>query len=222
MEMRISDFFKFWYEKFLMRFSFIFAFLSFLGVFVYAYYTEISVRLPGERAPFSETLSLNPTTGSLDEQQSLPLDKAHRSNRELQAWLNTVVSESLFFHLDNYEEIQKTIRPYFTDTGYAQYQDYLTRAEILKSLRQNNYRLSVFVEAQPLLLRDMPLKGVYRWLYQVPITISYFPKDNNSLLKNSSNMVNKKLSLTVQLARVKLPDDPDAVQIESWNVKGRR
>lgn len=222
MAMSISEFFKFWYEKFLMRFSFIFAFFAFLGVFVYAYYTEITVKLPGDIAPFSETLSLSPTTQSLAEVHSLPLHKPHRTNKELQGWINTVVSESLFFDSDNYKEVQDVLKKYYTTSGFKQYQDYVASAEILKSLRQNNYRISVFVEAQPLLLNGQEMKNIYRWLYQLPITISYLPRNSNSLLRNAKDMVNRKLTLTLQLRRARLPDDPDAIQIESWTVSGRR
>ena len=222
MTMSISEFFKFWYEKFLMRFSFIFAFCAFLGVFVYAYYTEITVKLPGDIAPFSETLSMSPTTESLAEVHSLPLHKPHRTNKELQGWINTVVSESLFFDYDNYKEVQEVLKKYYTASGYKQYQNYIATAEILKSLRQNNYRMSVFVEAQPLLLNGQEMKNIYRWLYQLPITISYLPRNSNNLLRSSQDMVNRKLTLTLQLRRARLPDNPDAIQIESWTVSGRR
>ena len=222
MEMKLTDYFKFWYEKFLMRFSFIFAFFSFIGVFVYAYYTEITVKLPGEVAPFSETLSMSPTSLTGMEEQTSPLSKAHRTNRELQSWINTVVSESLFFDYDNYKDVHQSIRPYFSEGGFSQYKKYLETAEVLQSLQQNNFRISVFVESQPLLLNDQVMKDVYRWLYQLPITISYLPRDSNNLLQSSKNMVNRKLTLTVQLRRVRLPDDPNAVQIESWAVTGRR
>lgn len=222
MAINIGDFFRFWYEKFLMRFSFIFAFCAFLGVFVYAYYTEISYKSPGSIAPFSESLSLSPTMQSIAETQTLPLNKAHRTNRELQGWINTVVSESLFFDTDNYDQMQSNIKKYFTDGGYKQYQEYLSSAQVLQSLRQNNYRMSVFVEAQPLLLQDMVLKDVYRWLYELPITISYLPRNSNNLLRSSKDMINRKLTLRLQIRRVRLPDDPDALQIEIWTVKGRK
>lgn len=222
MEEETNGIFKFWYEKLMMRFSFALAFFAFLGVFAYAYVTEVSVRLPGNTAPFSETLAVSPTTISLAEKHSLPIEKPHRTNKELQGLINTIVSESLFFDADNYEDSLKTIKRYYTDAGFAQYKEYLETSKIISSLKNNNYRMSVFVEEQPLLLNGTAMQGVYRWLYQLPVTVSFLPRNVYNLRGSSDNMVNKKLTLRVQIRRIRLPDDPDAIQIESWTVSPRR
>ncbi len=214
--------FKFWYEKFLMRFSFVFAFFAFLGVFVYAYLTEITIKSPGENAPFSETLVSSQVKKIIPEQRTLPLEKAHRTNKELQTWLSMVISESLSFDKENYVETSKKIRPYFTNSGFRQYLDYLNSAGIIESVKNNDYKMSVYVENPPLLQNSLPIEGVYRWLYQLPVTVSFLPRTTSNLAYGNNQMVNRQLTLNVQLRRVKLPDDPNAIQIESWNVTGRR
>lgn len=220
-EEETNSIFKFWYEKLLMRFSFTFAFFAFIGVFIYAYFTEVLVELPGETAPFIVEQNMG-FSESLAEAQTLPLDQPHRTDRELKVWITTAVSEALFFDADNYNENKKIAGRYFTASGLKQYEDYLLSSGVLDSLKKNSYRMSVFIEEQPLLMNSLEMQDVYRWLYQLPLTISFIPKDASSLLGNRKDIVNRKLSLRIQLRRVRLPDDPDAIQIESWAMSTRR
>ncbi len=222
MRVQTNKMFKFWYEKFLMRFSFVFAFLAFLGVFVYAYFTEITIKLPKEVAPFTETLIGAQTTTILPEQRYLPLEKPHRGNKEIQNWISMVISESLSFDKQSYSATAKNIRPYYTNSGFRQYLNYLKAAGIIDSIRANNYRMSVYVETPPLLQNSLAIEGVYRWLYQMPVTVSFLPRGASHLTYGNKDMINRKLTLNVQLRRVKRPTDPNVIEIESWTVTGRR
>ncbi len=214
--------FKFWYEKLLMRVSFAFAFFAFLGVFVYAYFTEIMLVSPGDTAPFVGSLTSEVSQKSLAESQTLPLEKAHRTDRELTEWIMTAVSESMFFEANNYNQVKSQISDYFTASGMRQYDEYLRSSGILDNITKNNYRMSIFIEDNPLLLNALEMEGVYRWLYRLPLTISFVPRDTITLQENRNNIVNRKMTLQLQLRRVRLPHNPDAVQIESWNMSARR
>lgn len=214
--------FKFWYEKLLMRVSFAFAFFAFLGVFVYAYFTEITLENPGDTAPFVGNLTNQVSQKSLAESQSLPLDTAHRTDSELKEWITTAISESMFFDSTNYSTIKQQVSPYFTASGMKQYDDYLRSSGILNNIQQNNYRMSIFIEDKPLLMNSLEMEGVYRWLYRLPLTISFVPRNTVTLQESRNNIVNRKMNLQIQLRRVRLQGNPDAVQIESWNMSARR
>lgn len=214
--------FQFWYEKFLMRFSFIVAVIAFFGVFVYAYLTEESIQLPTEKAPFSEDMLLVDGGQAVPLQERfLSLENPHRTRKEIQSWLNMVIPESLSFDASSFPKVSNQVKGYYTVSGFKQYQEYLQASEIPSSLKNNNYRMGVFIEELPLKLNALSSDGIYRWLYQIPITISFLPKNTTNLL-GQEQAVNRKLNLRVQLRRVKLPNDPNAVQIESWTVTGRR
>lgn len=211
--------FQFWYEKFLMRFSFAFAFLAFLGVFVYAYITEITIKLPGETAPFSELLVEDNSNSLLPNQLDLPLEKAHRTDKELKNWLNAVVSEALTFDKLSFSTTSKEIRPYFTDAGLKQYGNYLRSSGLIQSIKNNDYRMGVFIDSPPLLIQNMPIQNVYRWKYQIPISMSLSPR---RIAKAGADTLSRKLMITVQIRRLKQGDDEGAIAIESWEVKSRR
>ncbi|MEZ5902783.1 MAG: DotI/IcmL family type IV secretion protein [Alphaproteobacteria bacterium] len=205
--------FKFWYEKFVMRFAFVLAFLAFIGVLFYAVSTELNQEPPATIAPFKENVKEVET-------QTISLAAAHRSNREIESWLQEAVSEALSFDLSTYKSNAKNIYPYFTKAGFQEYQKYLQDTGIFETLKTRDNRISVFVEGQSLLLNTSSVEGVYRWLYQVPITISFLPRNANDLTK-TKDVVTKQLDLRLQVTRVNLKNDPDAVQIESW-VAARR
>lgn len=214
--------FKFWYEKLLMRVSFAFAFFAFLGVFVYAYFTEIMLVNPGDTAPFVGNLTSEVSQESLAESQTLPLDKAHRTDRELKEWIMTAISEAMFFEANTYDQIKGQVSDYFTASGMKQYDDYLRSSGILDNITKNNSRMSIFIEDSPLLLNSLEIDGVYRWLYRMPLTISFIPRNTTTLQAGRNNIVNRKMNLQIQLRRVRLPHNPDAVQIESWEMSARR
>lgn len=210
--------FKFWYEKFLMRFSFTFAFFAFIGVFVYAYLTEVTAKLPGDTAPFSELLIEDNSNSLLPNQLDLPLEKPHKTDKELKNWLSMVVSESFSFDKNNFSDASKNIRPYFTESGLRQYGGYLKSSGIMDSIKSNDYRMRAFVDGPPLLIENMAIKNIYRWKYQVPVSIGFSPR----LPLNSPEITNRKLDIIVQVRRLKRGDDPSVVAIESWEVKARR
>jgi len=217
-----NNIFKFWYEKLMMRVSFAFAFFAFIGVFIYAYFTEIMLELPGETAPFMSSQNAEGFSESLEEAQTLPLNAPHRTDRELKVWITTAISEAMFLESEDLSQTKAAAEKYFTTAGWKQYEDYLRSSGTLDSIRKNKYRMSIFIEQQPLLMNGVEIQGVYRWLYQLPLTISFIPQNTVDLLSARNDIVNRKMTLRVQLRRVRLPNDPDALQIESWNMTTRR
>lgn len=217
-----NNMFKFWYEKLMMRVSFAFAFFAFIGVFIYAYFTEVMLELPGETAPFMASQNPEGFNESLEEAQTLPLNAPHRTDRELKVWITTAISEAMFLESEDLTKTKAAAEKYFTTAGWKQYEEYLRSSGTLDSIRKNKYRMSIFIEQQPLLMNGVEIQGVYRWLYQLPLTISFIPQNTVDLLSARNDIVNRKMTLRVQLRRVRLPNDPDALQIETWNMSARR
>lgn len=212
---------NFIYDKIVVKYSFYIVFFALIAIFVYIAYKQASFTPPGESAPFTETLTRDNTNALLPEQLALPLSQPHRTNKELQTWSSMAVSEALSFDKQNYQAAMRQVRGYFTDSGYAQYQDYLKSSGIIESINKNDFRMSVFVDEKPLLLNDLALKDVYRWLYQMPITVNFLPRNTRDLVGRNDN-VSRALTLNIQIRRVTLPDDPNAIQIESWKISPRR
>lgn len=212
----------FWYTRFLMRFMAIFAFMSFFGVLFFAYYTDQQYEPVGNTAPFMETIKQTSNdTLFLELRDENTIDEAHRTDKELKNWTTRAVSEAMAFEARKSQRTLDDTRIYFTDDGFRQYQEYLSNANVIQSVDSSNYNVNVLIEQPPLLLNSSTIQGVYRWLYQMPVTVTYFPQGSNSMLQNSQDIVNQKLTIRVQIRRVEQDVSEETLQIESWSAKVR-
>lgn len=212
---------EFAYEKFMMRFAFLVAFLAFIGVLIYASFTELSMEYPTKNVPVEIGSTLGAPDIGLTKEQN-PLESAHRSDSELKNWINTVVSEALFFRPDNFNQVLNNVRPYFSEKGFQEYRQYLANSRIQETLTQKRYKMSAFAEDPPLLMSNQPVRGVYKWLYQVPVTITFLPAYTNNLVQTKTDMVTRQATLRLQITRAKVGNDVNAIQIESWRVSARK
>lgn len=209
--------FKFWYEKFIMMFIPLLVFASIFGVVIYAFYTTVAVP-PAEKAPFVQ--EIREESSKVDSKRRVTMEKPHLADNEIKNWISQVVSESLYFNKNNYGEVVKNIRPYFTDSGFQKFQDYLIASGIAENIRANEYDMSVYVEAPPLLLNSSVINDTFKWLYQMPVVISFFPTGGTKNAKETNQFINRTLTLRLQITRANIEGDPDAIQIEDWIAVG--
>ncbi|MCB1529491.1 MAG: DotI/IcmL family type IV secretion protein [Rhodospirillales bacterium] len=205
-------------QKTLFRAFFLGAFLFFLSVFFYAFYADMTRESPGKVAPFIEHLR---SKKDIESPPPASLEKPHRTAREMERWVSQTISEVFTLDGNDYTQQVETIRKYFSAAGYKQYKTYLENADMEGVLQKNDLKVRVFVEQTPLLLNNGNVGGVYRWLYEVPATISYVPRTSSSY-KPGEEGVNRKLNIRLQVRRYDNPDDPEGLQIESWTVLPRR
>jgi len=208
--------FDFFYERVVLRISVLGAFVAVLLLFVYAFFSDGTIFAPKiEHAPFVE----RDENGNVLEAKfkEYKLDAAHRTDGEISAWLSVIVSDALSFEIKNYSELAKRLRGEFTTEGFVQYQEYLKSSGIFNNLKDGNYRISTYIDQSALLLNDMALDDVYRWLYEVPITITFLPLGQTEY-ESGADIISRKMTLQAQIRRVNLPEDDGAVQIESWTI----
>ena len=66
----------------------------------------------------------------------------------------------------------------------------------MQMMNQNNLRMQSYVEA-PELINEGALEGRYRWLYEVPVTISFIPEEASDY--RNVKPVNRRYVLKTQL-----------------------
>ena len=208
--------FDFAIEKFLSRFLFLFSFIGFLGVFVYAYYTEVSNSpFDTDVAPFEDNVGAVSDSEILQMGKKTPLSKPHVNTKEIQNWLNTSVSESLTFEGRDYQKVITKARSYFTAAGFVQYKTYLEEAKIIETLQSGSYRIGLFFDQNPYVSRGFNYEGVYRWQAQMPLSLSF-----KSL--TTRKISNREINLSLQIKRVEDDNIESGVQIDSWTVSASR
>ncbi len=196
------------------------ALVAFIGVFVFAVYLEKdNVPPPGMHMPnetnkaLGKPILLNPETAPPSQ-----LTIQHMSTRQVADRLSDVVAESLSFDKSNFIYNSGAMQKYFTPEGYAQYKAFLESANFSQALMTQNLRSGAYAEQDPLELSSGVYNGAYKWLFEVPVMISFVPADAETYRNDEAQAQNRKFTLRVQFTRVGNPQDPEDTRIEIWQV----
>jgi hypothetical protein len=146
------------------------------------------------------------------------LDQPHRSAADLSDWLMQAMSELLSFTADGYNDHLKAMSRGMSPEGLAQFNAWVTSSGILNALQANGLQLNGFVEEKPFLLNEGAIAGRYRWLFEIPVQVSFVPRGTTDLNK-SQGVSTKKLIITLQVGRVAESELINHVIIETWSVQ---
>lgn len=169
------------------------------------------------QAPFAYDPNRKISAEEALPENSVPLDVSHRPAEEIGKWLMTAVSDAMSFEVTEDGSPPALKREYFTPAGLAKFQEFLTKTGIQKVIDSRKYHLRSFVRNTPLILNEGAAAGHYRWLFEVPLMVSYIPPGNFKY--KSGDAVNQAITLTLQVTRVREGAGPEGVLIEIWNGK---
>lgn len=144
----------------------------------------------------------------------VPLEKPHTSSAHIAAWLIDASSELMSFAGPGYAADFAQHTHYFSSEGLQQYQAWLAQKNMLKTLDSGQYKIQTVVQSTPALLNEGAVDGRYRWLYEVPVMISYMPRGITTY-KNASP-VTRTMKLLLQVGRMESANAAQAVYIERW------
>lgn len=145
------------------------------------------------------------------------LSVPHRATKEISEWGVTQVSEVLTFEGGDYRTKLEQNKVFFDQAGYQQYLAFLTENNITKVLDSGKFHMRSFVRQTPLLLNEGPVDGRYRWLYEIPMMISYM--EPNMAGYEEAEPVSQGMLLRIQIGRIKNADGTDGMAIETWSSK---
>lgn len=150
-------------------------------------------------------------------ESAVPSHLPHRSPAHLAEWITTVSSEILTFEKSDYREEIKLRKNYFDSSGLREYVAFLQERNIIKILEDGTFHVRSFVEEQPLLLNEGVVDGRYRWLYEVPVMVSYMNKGMKTYKK--ADAVNQRIILKIQIGRSADASGVDGLKIEHFSGK---
>ena len=193
------------------------ALAGFIGVFVYAVEIENNNNAPaGMVVPFG-TGSGKPIVAG-DTQTKSGLAIQHMSSSEVAQKLEEIMAEALSFNKNNFAYNVAAVEKYFTPAGYAQYREFLNSASFETTLNAQNLQSGAFVEQAPLELNKGVFGNAYKWVFEVPVTISFIPRNSETYRNDETKALNRRILLRTQFSRVADANDPNAVKIEIWQV----
>ncbi len=170
-------------------------------------------------APFAEGKKLDETEKKLGlPENAVPLESPHKPSEQIGEWVTMSVSEALTFRDQDYKTTLENLSKHFDADGKAQYVAFLEHNSLLRVLETNKFYLNSFVQEIPLLLNEGAVEGRYRWLYQVPVMISYMDR-NTKGYKGKAEPVNQLITLTVQIGRTNDLTPGKDILIERWSGK---
>jgi hypothetical protein len=165
--------------------------------------------------------------------ETATLDTPHRSQGEVADFLVHAITEILSMGVDptdksrkkpwTYEDHLQMLSMGLDANALADLGSFMEKSNILQTLQANNLLLRVIVDDQPLLLNKGAVDGSYRWLYEMPVTLSFLTPGVKSY-ENASTRLNQHVIIRMQVGRVpkkKNKGDPgiDEMMIQSFSVK---
>ena len=174
------------------------------------------------KAPFAE-LGVREENAAPDMQQKIPdqlsalhgaLDVSHRSTEAISDWVALAVAEALVFDRSDFLQDLQTTEIYFDEAGRAQYIGFLNDAGVSSALRARTHDIKSFAQKTPLLLNEGAVEGRYRWLYEVPVKVSFVQIGRKGY--EDSNVVSKDYTIRLQVGRQSARISELGILIETW------
>lgn len=147
----------------------------------------------------------------------IALDTPHRHHDNIADWLINASSEMFSIEADTYEEHLEFLATGLNETALQQYQDFIRQSRILETLRTRNLVVRGVVTERPTLLNQAPLQGRYRWLFEVPVLLTFTPPSGVNL--TTSDPVTQNIIVTLQVGRMPLGEGLEELMIENITVR---
>ena len=153
-------------------------------------------------------------------ENTLPVDQPHRSSKYISEWAAMSVADALSFDNTGYQDHLKKMDALFVPNGKQEFANNMVSSDLLSQLQAQQQRMQAFVKTTPTLLNEGNFGGVYRWLFDVPVTVSMIPSGMRTYSgKVKIEPVTRDLVIRIQVGRAQ-GAFTDGVAIERWTILG--
>lgn len=194
--------------------------IAFFGVFYFAVQLE-----KNNKPPENMHLPSGVVFGKADVDENAEAVKDNSllkiqnlGTKEVSMMLTDIIADTLTFDSSDFKSVVAKSQKYFTSEGYGQYMQFVTNSGFETSLAQQDLQSGAYIDGEPVELNRGVYGDAFKWVFEVPVTISLIPKNAETYRNDQTRAVNRQFLLRAQLARVNDPQDPNAVKIELWQV----
>jgi hypothetical protein len=149
-------------------------------------------------------------------ENAVPVEKPHRQVAHISEYVSEIVSQSLLYEGADYRKDLLEVLSHFDAAGKQEYQTFLAENNILKVLQSGKYAVRSFVMDVPLLLNAGPVDGRYRWLFEVPVMVSYMEKGDADY-RDGGKSTNQKIVIRLQVGRHLDAQNQTGILVEKWS-----
>lgn len=151
--------------------------------------------------------------------KNVAIDQANRSDKEVGTIISDTVGAMFMLDFASYEDTKKKFQTSIAPTAVAQYDAFMRSSGLLRALEPGILRLNSFVEARPVMLGKGVYGGTYRWLFEVPVTLTLFDKSAKEF--NEKRSESHSILVKVQVARITDSRNDNGIIIETVDIKQR-
>lgn len=137
----------------------------------------------------------------------IPLNTPNVSQAAILQWANTAVVAVNTYDFFNYRQQLQSASQYFTDEGWQAYLNVLRLSRNLNAVVEKKLVVSAVATRAPVLLRSGLVDGVYTWVVQIPIQVTY---------QSASEYNQQSQIVTVMIKRISTLVNPDGIGITNY------
>ncbi len=145
---------------------------------------------------------------------AVPLNTAHKSYEEVRLWVTEAISQALSFNHHSYQSHFILMESVFSPSALEEYKAFIESTRIKDKVIAAKSQVSGFVADQPLLINEGVVDGRYRWLFDIPMSVSFISGNATSFKDSDADTYYIKMRL--QVGRVGADIQPDGLIIETW------
>lgn len=181
-------------------------------------------------APFAQDAQGSRALGEKDlgalikPENNIPLNQPHRDQSSVADWAATKTVFALTYNphqsADELKAWQQGIATAFAAPGMRDLQNYFAQGGMGATLKAQQQKMVAFHQTAPVVANHVEVHGVYRWVIDVPITISTMPATMTDYRGEQNRQVvptRQNITMRVQVMRSGAPFT-DGMAIERFTV----
>ena len=137
----------------------------------------------------------------------VPLNMPNVSQAAMLQWANSAVVAVNTYDFFNYRQQLQAASQYFTDEGWQAYLNVLRLSRNLNAVVEKKLVVSAVATRAPVLVRSGLIDGVYTWVVQIPIQVTY---------QSASEYNQQSQIVTVMVKRISTLINPDGIGITNY------
>lgn len=139
--------------------------------------------------------------------QLLPLEAPNMGTSALMSWAAQSATEVMTFGFHDYQRRLQQSSRHFTRYGWESFTTALQKSRIIESVEANQQVVTAQPRSAPILIQEGVFNGKYRWVVDLPLTVTY--------QAGSASRVDN-LMVRMVIDRVPSLENPNGVGIEQW------
>ncbi len=145
------------------------------------------------------------------------LDIVHANEGAVSEWVSMAVTEALTFTLAGYADHRAGLAAFMNANAVAEYGNFLETTRILGLMRTNDFEVRTFPGNVPFLRTHGAIGGRYRWVYDVPVSMTFLPIGATSYEELEEDQYQfEELTIRVQIGRTPPGVGRDGLAVETW------